>query len=109
MIITNNTLKKLLEEKDELVTQGRALTVEIEKLEKERAKIGLQIQKKKDKVIPIVEKMKNSGDIPLEEYDEIESVSIVKGEVEVKLFNHMEEFKKAYAEKVAKEKDSQNK
>ena len=33
MIINNNTLKKLLQEKDELVKEGRALTGEIEKLE----------------------------------------------------------------------------
>lgn len=97
MIINNNTLKKLLEEKEELVTQGRALTTDIEKLEKERAKIGMQIQKRKDKIIPLVEKAVKPL---LGEYEDIETVTINKdGEVEVKVFNHMEEFKKAYAEK----------
>jgi recombinational DNA repair ATPase RecF len=99
MIINNNTLKKLLEEKEELVTQGRALTGDIEKLEKERAKIGMQIQKRKDKIIPLVEKAVKPL---LGEYEDIETVTINKsGEVEVKVFNHMEEFKKAYAEKFA--------
>ena len=82
-----------------LVNDGRALTVEIEKIEKERAKIGMQIQKRKDKIIPLVEKEVKPK---LGEYEDIETVTINKsGEVEVKVFNHLEEFKKAYAEKFA--------
>jgi len=96
MIINNNTLKKLLEEKEELVTQGRALTNDIEKLEKERAKIGMQIQKRKDKIIPLVEKEVKPK---LAEYEDIETVSLDKGEIVVKVFNHMEEFKKAFADR----------
>lgn len=99
MIITNTTLKKLLEEKEALVNEGRSLTVEIEKIEKERAKIGMQIQKRKDKIIPLVEKEVKPK---LGVYEDIETVTINKaGEVEVKVFNHLEEFKKAYAEKFA--------
>lgn len=100
MIITNNTLKKLLEEKEELVNQGRALTVEIEKLEKDRAKIGMQIQKRKDKIIPLVEKEVKPK---LGEYEDIETVTLEKGEIVVKVFNHLEEFKKAFAERNKKE------
>ena len=99
MKIKNDILKKLLEEKDVLVKEGRVLTVQIEKLEQDRAKIGMQIQKKKDKVIPLVEKLKKEGKIVLGEYDDIESVSVISGEIEVKIFNHLEEFKKAFAEK----------
>lgn len=99
MIINNNTLKKLLEEKEELVKQGRELTVQIEKLEKERAKIGLQIQKKKDKIIPLVDKEVRPN---LVEYEDIETVVLEKGEIKVTVFNHLEEFKKAYKEKFSK-------
>ena len=100
MILENKKLLKLLEEKEELITEGRKLTAEIEKVEKERAKIGLQIQKIKDKVIPMMTELKPT--ICKEEFDDIESVSIVNGKIEVKTFNHLEEFKKQYREKVSK-------
>lgn len=102
MQIKNDKLKVLLQQKEVLVTQGRQLTTEIEKLEKERAKVGMQIQKVKDKVIPMVDKMKESGLIVLGEYDDIETIGLDNGEIEVKIFNHLDEFKKAYAEKFTK-------
>ena len=78
---------------------------QIEKLEKERAKVGMQIQKTKEKVIPMVVKMKADGTIKLGEYDDLESISLEKGEIVVKTFNHLEEFKKQYAERFTKKEE----
>jgi len=102
MKINNDKLKVLLEQKEVLVAEGRALTVKIEKLEKERAKVGMQIQKVKDKVIPLVEKLVKPN---LKEYEDIETVTLEKGEIEVKVFNHLDEFKKAYAERFTKKEE----
>lgn len=102
MKINNAKLVVLLKQKDLLVTQGRKLTIEIEKLEKERAKVGMQIQKVKDRVLPIVDKEVKPK---LGEYEDIETVALVNGEIEVKIFNHLEEFKKAYAEKFTKKEE----
>ena len=100
MILEDKKLVKLLEEKEALVNAGRKLTAEIEKVDKERAKIGMQIQKIKDKVIPAITKLKPQ--FCLDEFDDIESVTIKDGQIEVKTFNHLEEFKKQYREKVGK-------
>lgn len=101
MIIQNAPLKKLLEEKDVLIKEARELTSQIEKLEKERAKLGMKVQKVKDKVIPMVDKMKGK-EIVLGEYDDIETISLEKGEIVVNIFNHLEEFKKQFAERFKK-------
>lgn len=92
----DDKMKKLLEEKGVLVNEGRELTKKIEELEKERAKVGLKIQKVKDKLIPIVEsKIKPQ----LEEFEDIETVEVKGDMIVVKKFSHLEEFKKAWREK----------
>lgn len=88
MIIQNEELKALLLEKETLVNEGKKLTEKIEKVEKERAKVGLQIQKVKDKIIPLVIGLK----LPLGEYEGLKSVEIKGGEIVVEVTNYMDEF-----------------
>jgi hypothetical protein len=76
---------------------------EIEKIEKERNKIGLQIQKLKDKLSPLVEKATES------EVGEFEMVTNIQqskedGVVEVDIFDQVEEYKEALRKKKAEAK-----
>jgi uncharacterized coiled-coil DUF342 family protein len=93
MIIKNATLKGLLEKKDELVTEARGISKKIEELETERRKIGLQVQKVKDKVIPIVRK---ETDALLQEFEEVSTVEVKDGEIVVTTVNVLEDFKRDY-------------
>jgi uncharacterized protein YoxC len=73
-----------------------ALNDEKEKLEKERNKIALHVQKIKDKVIPKIQKHCKKA---LGEYEDLASAEIQEGKVVVEKFSHLAEWKRAYAEK----------
>ena len=92
--IENDIIKELLVTKEDLVTKGRELTKQINDLESERNKIGLKIQKVKDKIIPAIEKAVK----PLLEndFEDIESVKIENDKISVNIFDHAEEFKKTF-------------
>lgn len=77
----------------EMVEKHYKLRDTKEKLERERNKIALKIQKIKDKVIPMIQK----SVVPhLKEYDDIEKAEVVDDEVVVTIFNRLEEFKKQF-------------
>jgi len=96
MIIKNKKLVGLLKEKDVLVTEGRAISKEIDKLENDRRKVGLQIQKIKDKILPMVDEITKDK---MQEFEEITTVNIKsEDEVEISVTNVIEDFKKAYVE-----------
>ena len=96
IIIENKKLKKLIIKKGELVDKGRLLSKEITKLTEERNKLGLEIQKVKDKVLPIITKM--SDNIKLGEFEDVGNIEIVNDEVVMTVHNALEEFKKRYDE-----------
>jgi hypothetical protein len=96
MIIKNKKLVGILKEKDVLVTEGRAISKEIDKLENDRRKVGLQIQKIKDKILPMVDEITKGK---MQEFEEITTVNIKsEDEVEISVTNVIEDFKKAYIE-----------
>jgi len=64
-----------------------------EKLERERNKIALKVQKIKDKLIPIIQKEVKPL---LEKYDDIETAKTKDGKVVIETFNHLEDFKKKF-------------
>jgi len=78
----------------ELKDEHYAFLAEIEKLERDRNKIALKVQKIKDKIIPIVQKEVK----PLlnDEYDDIETAQAKDGKVIITTFNHLTEFKKRF-------------
>jgi len=103
MNIQNKDLYKLLTDKDKLVNEGREISKQIDDLEKERNKLAMQIQKLKDKVIPIVQKEMEGK---LNEYEEISEVKSteVEGEVEISTYDQVEQFKEFLKEKKAESK-----
>jgi len=104
MIITHQELHDLLTKKDKLVNEGRELSKQIEDLETERNKLALQIQKVKDKVIPIVQKEMEGK---LGEYEEISEVKTTEdGQVDIAIYDQVEQFKEYLKEK--KDADSGN-
>lgn len=86
---------KLLEDRDKLVTEAREISKKIEKLEKDRATIGMKVEKIKGKAKTWVDK-----NVKIEaEFEEIESVSLKDGKVSVTTFDMIEEFKKNIRER----------
>jgi hypothetical protein len=65
-----------------------------EKLERDRNKIALKVQKIKDKVIPIIQK--EVKPLLLQEYDDIETAKVKDGVVVINTFNHLEDWKAAF-------------
>lgn len=64
-----------------------------EKLERDRNKIFLKVQKIKDRIIPIIQKEVKPL---LAEYDDIETAKTKDGKVVISTFNHLTEFKRKY-------------
>jgi hypothetical protein len=95
MILSNKELGTLLTKKSGFVDEGRAITKQIEELETARRKVGLQIQKLKDKIVPLVAKLTEGK---LAEFEEISTVDLKGDEIEIKTFNVVEDFKRDYLE-----------
>jgi len=93
--LNSKELLKLLQSKSTLVDEGRGITKEIEKLETDRRKVGLQIQKLKDKIIPLVTKLTASA---MAEYEEISTVDVKDDEIIVEIVDVVENFKRDYKE-----------
>ena len=104
--INNEKLKTLLKKKGDLITEGRKITEEISKLEEERNKLGLKVQKLKDQIVPIVmDETKGK----LAEFEEIENVELKDGEIEVRTYDAIEEYKKHYLANKNKQNDGLDK
>jgi hypothetical protein len=95
MIFKNKEIVELLTKKETLVIEGREVTKKIEELENDRRKIGLQIQKVKDKVIPMVNKLMEGN---LKEFEEIGTVEVKDGELDISIVDVVENFKRDYKE-----------
>lgn len=100
MKIQSKELVDLLTKKNVLIEEARGYSKEIDALEETRRKVGLQVQKIKDKVIPLVKKL---TDGKLAEFEEITQVDVKDGEIEVGIVNVIDEFKRDYLEAKAKE------
>jgi hypothetical protein len=95
MIFKNKEIVELLTKKETLVKEGREVTKKIDELENDRRKIGLQIQKVKDKVIPLVNKLMEGN---LKEFEEIGTVEVKDGELDISIVDVIENFKRDYKE-----------
>lgn len=99
IIITNKEIFDGLKEKDKLVDEGRKISVKIESLEAERNTKAMQVQKVKDRVIPLIEE-----EIKKQELGEFEAVGdVVPGkilnDVEIEVFDQVEQYKEYILEK----------
>lgn len=66
-----------------------------EELEEKRNKIGLKIQQKKDKIIPITRKLMKPH--IQDEYEDFDSIRLENGEIISTIFNHLEDFKNRFS------------
>lgn len=105
MIIQNKKLHTLLKEAGDLVTSVKEITKQISDLEESRNKLAIKHAKVKEKLNPMIkEYFKKLG-----EYEDIMAVEIVKDakgnlteDVEIKITDRLEEWKKNFAEEKAK-------
>jgi len=77
----------------EMKDEHMALLKEKEQLERDRNKMALKVQKIKDKIIPVVQKVVKPL---LKEYDDIETAQTKDGKVVIKTFNYLDDFKKKF-------------
>lgn len=94
--VTNAELKGWLEEKDTLVKEGRKLSEEIEELEAKRNTCGMQIQKLKDKIIPLAEELVAPH---LPEFGMLTTINIDEEEIRLDFVDQVEEFTKMLRDK----------
>lgn len=106
-VIENSKIKKLLEEKNDIVSKWRKLSEEIEELERKRDSLWLLIQKIKDKVIPLIEK-EVEWKYPTE-FHELSSIDIVDWVVQYKMVDRVELFKESFLELKNKKDDNLDK
>jgi uncharacterized coiled-coil DUF342 family protein len=102
--VTDKDLSKWLSEKDVLVTEGRELSKKIDALEEERNKCGMQIQKIKDKIIPLAESLAKPHFV---EFDMLTTINLDGEEVVLEYVNQVAEFEKALREKIKNENTAQ--
>lgn len=104
--VKNDELTQWLTEKDKLVHEGRSLSKQIDELEEKRNTCGMQIQKLKDKIIPLAEELVKPH---LSEWGMLTTINIDGDEVALEYIDQVEEFIKALKEKQLKEsEDSAN-
>lgn len=77
----------------EIEKEHLSLNSKREKLEQQRNKLALKVQKFKDKLIPRLQKRVVSE---LEEFEDLLSAELVDGVIEVKKFSHLAEWKKRW-------------
>jgi len=77
----------------DIINDHKALLAENEKLDRDKTKLALKVQKVKDRIIPLIHKEVKPL---LEEYEDIESAKAKDGEVVFETFNYLEDFKKRF-------------
>lgn len=110
---SNPELVELLKQRNAKVDEGRALSKQIDDLELERNKIGLQINKIKDKIIPIAEEIMSPilGKFQMVTTTRLTQILDAEGKptgefedvVEIEWIDEVEEFKK-----ILEERDQKN-
>lgn len=80
-----------------------ALLAEKEKLERDRNKVALKVQKIKDRVIPIIQKevkpilrKEKKIEIDIGKYEDIETAKIKDGQVVIDTFNYLQDFRQKF-------------
>lgn len=90
------TKEKLAAIPKDLEATHRELMKLREEKERERNKIALKIQKIKDRIVPIIQKVVAPT---LQEFEDIQTADVKNGVVEVKTYSRLEEWKNAYRAK----------
>ena len=93
--IKNPKLYKILEKKNVVLDKAREVNKEWKKMEQDLQKYGLELNKFKEKLFPIVKKIKEGMGEELGEFEEFETVEAIDGEVSIVIYDAVEEFKDA--------------
>jgi uncharacterized protein YoxC len=80
----------------EVMEKHYALRITKDKLEKERNKLALKVQKIKDRVVPMIKTLVKPM---LAEYEDMETAKVVGKQVHVKVFSHLKEWKKNFSKR----------
>lgn len=99
MIIKNDKLFKILEERAEVFKEVQKINEEMIKLDTERKKLAYKMDGLKEKTKKILDKEK----IELDEFEIITNVGIKDGEIELTIVDEIEEYKKVVRERKEKE------
>lgn len=81
---------------EDMKKEHLALNDKREKLENERNKIGLQVQKIKDRVVPKIQKISTKH---LGEYEDLLTANAKDGKVIIEKFSHLQEWKRQFEER----------
>lgn len=95
----NKKIVDILLKKEPLIKEGRELSKKIDDLNKDLHKIGLKVQKLKDKTAHLMEK----ESITLGEFEYISAIDTKNGKVVLEVVDAIEEYKSAYRKRVAEE------
>ena len=95
MIIYNDKLKKILEERGELFKEIGKINEQMVKLDTERKKLGYKMDKLKDKTLKHIEAEK----ITLQEFEYIADIGIKDGKIEATIKDQVEDYKQLIREK----------
>jgi hypothetical protein len=94
VVVEDAKIKEILQKRNEVVLKGRELSDKIERLEQERQKCGLELEKLKDIITPFVKKHTDS--LLQNPFEDVQMVSLVKGKIEIKIIDQAEEWKAKY-------------
>lgn len=97
--ITHDKLYEILKKKEGLIKEGRKISKEIESLEASRNKLGLKVEKLKGKASKCIEK----ENIETGEFEYLHTLDIKGKDVVVGISDAVEDYKKAYRERVAQD------
>jgi SMC interacting uncharacterized protein involved in chromosome segregation len=84
---------------DKVLKRHHDIRAQKEELERTRNKAALKVQKIKDRLIPIIRKLVMPH---LEEFEDVETADAEKGEVVIKVFSHLEDWKTKFFARRAK-------
>ena len=100
---SNKKVEKAHAEKGVLIEKGREISRQIEKLETERNKIGLKVQKIKDDIVlPFAREIKKD----LGKYEDLQTLNLVNGKIVVNVFDYIEQYKEELDKKLAEQEEN---
>lgn len=100
---SNKKVEKALAEKGVLIEKGREISRKIEKLETERNKIGLKVQKIKDDIVlPFAREIKKD----LGKYEDLQTLNLINGKIVVNVFDYIEQYKEELDKKLAEQEEN---
>lgn len=102
MKLKSKKLFNLLQKRDEILEEAKAQIAVIEQYKQDFQKIQSRLQKVKEKSIKVVDKLVEGK---LGEFEELETVRIIDGEIEAPVVNIIELYKKSYLERKKEAED----